>query len=53
MNGTWFGKIGEAVDQVPASSFSISFTNTLTQTTETATIPAGRWKPAELAQRFT
>jgi hypothetical protein len=38
---------------VPASPFTISFTNTLTQVTETATIPAGRWTPAELAQRFT
>lgn len=53
MNGSWFGAIGETVDQVPASNFTLTFINTLTNLTEVASIRPGRYTPAELAQQFT
>lgn len=53
MNGSWFGAIGETVDQVPASNFTVTFINTLTNLTEVASIRPGRYTPAELAQQFT
>ncbi len=52
MNGTWFGKVGEEVDSVLASPFTIDFVNGQTNATVTATIEAGRYTPAELAEKF-
>lgn len=53
MNGTWFGIPTEAVDAVPATPFTVEFVNLLNNASETATIQAGRYTPAELAQAFT
>jgi len=52
MNGTWFGRRDEPVDSDAASPFQVTFVSGQTGAPTTATIQAGRYTPAELAEKF-